>query len=384
VNNANTSNITFNTLNIGFGYGTNAMRWAFKLLATNSLQVTANDRDGTGVFSTNITMTGAPSGMRFYAANMETNSNREPFFDDFKIEGPDFINMQVGAPKGFGLWANNGGTVVARRNLPSPLAPGDVLTLRIDNNWIDNGAKVGMALATAEGANRFSFSFTGGGTNYTIDDAVTGRNSLVSYTDAGMLLTFTMTSSNTYSLRTEGGVFTGTLASGAPITQLSVYNNNAGGGMERNFYVGEMTFSNQPTTNLAVSVVAPTITVSSASAIPDSWWDSYSIPAEERNPDADHDRDGFSNEQEHALGTDPTSGASTFRITSIERAATNTTVTWTAVGGKTYQLEGKPALGSLSWSNMAEPVTASTNATNAFSQHGASTNQHFYRVRLVP
>jgi hypothetical protein len=118
--------------------------------------------------------------------------------------------------------------------------------------------------------------------------------------------------------------------------------------------------------------------------IANTWWDQYSITGSDRVASADHDRDGFSNAQEHALGTDPTNNASTFRIISVERAATNTTVTWTAVGGKTYQLEGTPALGSLSWSNMAEPVTVATNATNAFSQHGASTNQHFYRVRLVP
>ncbi len=384
VNNANTSNITFNSANTGFGYGTNAMRWAFKLLTTNSLQVTANDRDGVGTFTTNVSVTGAPSGLRFYAANMDTNSLREPYFDDFKVEGPDYINMQVGETKGFGLWAKNGGSVTATRNLPSPLAVGDVLTLRIDNNWIDTGARVGVALAAADGANRFNFYFTGGGTNYSIDDAVTGRNSLVSYTDNGLLLAFTMTGTNTYSLRTAGGVFTGTLASGSPITRLSVYNTNSGVGMERNFYVGEMSFSNQPTTNVAVSVAAPTITVSSAGVIPVDWWQSYNIAVSDRDPDADHDRDGFSNAQEHALGTDPTNSSSTFRITSIERAATNTTVTWTAVGGKTYQLQGKPALGSLSWSNMAEPVTAAANATNAFSQHGASTNQHFYRVRLVP
>ena len=381
VNNANTSNITFNNVNAGFGYGTNAMRWAFKLLGTNSLQVTANDRDGIGNFATNITIPGAPSGLRFYAANMGTNGFREPCFDDFKIEGPDYINMQVGETKGFGLWANNGGAVAATRNLPSPFAVGDVLTLRIDNNWIDTGARVGVALAAADGVNRFNFYFTGGGTNYSIDDAVTGRNSQVNYTDGGLLLTFTMTGSNTYSLRTVGGVFTGTLANGSPITRLSVYNTNSGGGIERNFYVGEMAFSNQPTTNVTVAVVAPTVTVSSATSIPDSWWDSFNINFGDRNPDADLDSDGFSNAQEHALGTDPTNNASAFRITSIVPGANSTAVTWSSVAGKNYRLQGSTNLGTLSWSNIGSAVQATNHSTST--NHATSVGQHFYRVILT-
>ena len=210
---------------------------------------------------------------------------------------------------------------------------------------------------------------------------MTGRNSQVNYTDGGLLLTFTMTGSNTYSLRTVGGVFTGTLANGSPITRLSVYNTNSGGGMERNFYVGEMAFSNQPTTNVTVAVVTPTVTVSSATSIPDSWWDSFNINVGDRNPDADLDSDGFSNAQEHALGTDPTNNASAFRITSIVPGANSTAVTWSSVAGKNYRLQGSTNLGTLSWSNIGSAVQATNHSTST--NHATSVGQHFYRVILA-
>jgi hypothetical protein len=379
VNNGTNSDITFNGINTGFGYGTNAMRWAFKLLTANSLQVTANDRDGNGTFNTNITVPGAPSAMRFYAANMSTEPNREPYFDDFKIEGSSYNNMHVAAPKGFGLWAS-GGSVAARRSLPSALATGDVLTIRIDNNFVDPAAKVGVALATAAGGNRFNFYFTGGGTSYMVDDTTTGRNTFTTYTDSGLLLTFTMTGSNTYSLSTGGSKIDGTLAVGEPLTQLVVYNNNAGSGAERNFYVGEMTMTKQQTTDVIVSVAAPTIVVQSASSIPESWWSSYEIPLGERNPTDDRDADGFTNEQEYLLGTDPTDRGSAFRITSVLNNGTNSTVAWSSVVDKTYRLQAKANL-SDSWADVETEVTA-TGASSS-DTHAAS-GQYFYRVRLVP
>ncbi|MBM3968202.1 MAG: hypothetical protein FJ308_24555, partial [Planctomycetes bacterium] len=146
VNNANSSNITCNSVNTGFGYGTNAMRWSFQVNAGNSLQVSANDRDGVGTFTTNLTVVGAPSSVRFYAANMETNINREPYFDELRIEGP-YPNLDLGSDrKGLGLWANSNGEVTAWRNLPAALQAGDTLSVRLDNNWIDTSGEIGLAL----------------------------------------------------------------------------------------------------------------------------------------------------------------------------------------------------------------------------------------------
>jgi hypothetical protein len=306
VNNANSSNITCNSVNTGFGYGTNAMRWSFQMNAGNSLQVSANDRDGVGTFTTNLTVAGAPSSVRFYAANMEANANREPYFDDFRIEGWASGNMNVGSTKGFGLWANGGGSVTARRNLPASFDSGDSLTLRIDNNWIDSGSRLGLALATAGGANRMDFYFIGGQPTYRIDDATANRDSGLAYTDTGLQLTFTMTGTNTYSINTGASVITGTLAAGGPITQLVVYNNNAGTGTERNFYVGEMSFSEQQTTSAVTTLSTPSIVLQSVTAgIPNTWWEAYSIALENRTATADPDGDGWTNAQEFAFGLVP-------------------------------------------------------------------------------
>jgi len=307
VNNGASAVITFNGTNLPFGYGTNAMRWSFRMNPGNSLQISANDRDGDGTFSTNLTVAGAPSSLRFYAANMDANANREPYFDDFRIESLPASNIQLGtATKGFGLWANNGGSVAARRNLPASFDSGDSLAIRIDNNWIDNGSKVGLALATADGANRFNFYFTGGESTYRIDDATTNRDSGLAYTETGLLLTFTMTGANTYSLNTGASVITGTLGAGGAITQLVVYNNNGGTGTERNFYVGEMSFSEQQTASAVTSLSAPSIVLQSATAgIPNTWWDAYGIGPENRTATADSDGDGWTNAQEFAFGLVP-------------------------------------------------------------------------------
>ena len=306
VNNANSSNIVCNSVDTGFGYGTNAMRWSFRLNSNNTLQVSANDRDGNGTFNTNLTVVGAPSSVRFYAANMETNFNREPYFDDLRIEGPANWNMSLALSNGFGLWANGGGLVTARRNLPNPMEAGDVLTVRLDNNWVDDGKRVGLALANAAGSNRVNFYLVGGQTNYRIDDAVPNRDSGLAYTDSGFLLTLTMTGSNTYSLNLGGTAVTGTLGGSGPITQLVAYNENAGGGTERNFYVGEMTFTEAQTVEAVTTLSSPTITLQSVVAgIPTTWWDQYSIAEVNRSATADPDGDGWTNAQEFAFGLVP-------------------------------------------------------------------------------
>jgi hypothetical protein len=307
INNGSTEFITCNGTNVGFTYGTNAMRWSFRLLSASSLQVSANDRDGTGTFTTNLTVAGAPSSLRFYAANMDADVRREPYFDDLRLESPPASNISLGsATKGFGLWANNNSSITARRNLPSALDSGDALTIRIDNNWIDSGNRVGLALATSGGTDRFNLYFIGGQTTYRIDDATANRDSGLSYTAAGLSLTFTLTSSNTYSLSTGSSVITGTLGAGDPIAQLLVYNNNAGNGSDYNFYVGEMSFSEEQTTNTVTTLSAPSIVLQSATAgIPNTWWDAYSIASENRTATADPDGDGWTNAQEFAFGLVP-------------------------------------------------------------------------------
>jgi len=346
VNNGASEVITCNGTNVQFGYGTNAMRWSFKLLSASSLQVSANDRDGNGTFTTNLPVVGAPSSLRFYAANMDPNPNRQPFFDDFRIESPPVSNITLGgSAKGFGLWANNKSSVTARRNLPASFDSGDSLTIRIDNNWIDSGNRVGLALATAGGTNRWNFYFIGGQNTYRIDDATANRDSGLAYTADGLLLTLTLTSSNAYSLSTGSSVITGMLGAGDPITQLVVYNNNAGTGTERNFYVGEMSFSEQPTMTGVTTLSAPSIVLQPVTAgIPNTWWDGYGIASADRTVTADPDGDGWTNAQEFSFGLNPSSAGG--KTVEVNPSNPNKIVFLQRSSGASYVVQSATDLGS--------------------------------------
>ena len=108
VNNGSSQDITLNGNNVNFGYGTNAMTWSFTRTATNSVRVVANDRDGNGTYSNNLTVTnGAIDRIKFYAAGLsdDNGGNREPYFNDFLITSttadvtPPVINLAAGVDK---------------------------------------------------------------------------------------------------------------------------------------------------------------------------------------------------------------------------------------------------------------------------------------------
>jgi hypothetical protein len=301
----------------------------------------------------------------------------------FLANTTDQANMHVGATKGFGLWANTGGIVKATRNFTKPMEAGDVFSVHFDNNWIDNGSEVGFELRDANGIVRFRFYFVGSETTYRITDATTGRNSSLAYTTEGLTLALTLTGENSYSLNTGSSVVTGTLATGGPIAWLEFFNNNAGAETSRNLYFGAMTHS-ALTAGTDSTTANATVTRTSllTDGLPNTWWEQYSIAGENRASAADLDRDGFSNAQEYALGTDPTSAASRFRVTSITREGTDVTVTWAAVNGKAYRLESAESLTSPDWQPVgASDVTAGS--SSASETHTTSGAAHFYRVRLV-
>jgi hypothetical protein len=170
--------------------------------------------------------------------------------------------MNVGTTTGFGLWANNGGISTAARNFNTPMAAGDSFALRFDNNWVNTGGnEVGFALADNTGAVRFRFYLVGGQSTYRISDATSARDSGLAYTDGGLNLTVTLTSSNAYTLSTGGTNITGTLAAaGGAISRLIVENKNSGPDTPYNLYVGVMTHTRQLSDAGTVSTNAPALT----------------------------------------------------------------------------------------------------------------------------
>ncbi|MFM8888072.1 MAG: hypothetical protein ACKOKC_16860, partial [Chthoniobacterales bacterium] len=303
----------------------------------------------------------------------------------FLANNPTNMNLGVGVIKGFGLWANNGGRAAVSRAFNSPMKTGDVFNLRFDNNWISNGSRVGMEFRDTNGAVRLRFSFLGGENTYRVVDAQGDRLTQIAYTDGGLDLSLALGASNAYTLNTGSGVVIGNLAAGGLITWMEFFNQNAGPDTPHNVYIGPMT--HQVATAGTQSFTQNTTVIRDSSSgstdgLPDTWWAQYGITGTDRVAANDLDGDGFSNAQEQALGTDPTSSASSFRITSIQREGTTNTVTWNAVSNKVYQLQGKPSLGALSWSNLSvPPVTAISNSASA--QHAAGGVEHFYRVILA-
>jgi len=86
VNNAGSSAITFNGTDIGFGYGVNAMTWTFTQISPTSLSLSVNDRDGSGLFTTNLTgLSGTVSSFRFYASDMQGGNEAQPYFNNINV-----------------------------------------------------------------------------------------------------------------------------------------------------------------------------------------------------------------------------------------------------------------------------------------------------------
>jgi hypothetical protein len=107
----------------------------------------------------------------------------------------------------------------AIRTLPSTLAVNQTVQVDFANNNVANGGSVGVCLQNSTGTSAFEFKFNGAGTDYNILDTRGSTNdSGIPFTNAGIRLRFTLTSSTTYSLqviRMANGdtiVLTGTVA----------------------------------------------------------------------------------------------------------------------------------------------------------------------------
>jgi len=84
VNNGGSATITFNGTDTGFGFGTNVMNWSFAYNGS-TFAVSANDRDGTGSFATNIAVGIAPAGFRFYTSGLQSGDQAQPYFNSLNV-----------------------------------------------------------------------------------------------------------------------------------------------------------------------------------------------------------------------------------------------------------------------------------------------------------
>ena len=105
---------------------------------------------------------------------------------------------------------------------------------------------------------------------------------------------------------------------------------------------------------------------------------------------ADPDGDGMSNTNEFLAGTDPTNGASAFRITSVVRTNDDLFISWMTGVGRTNALQATvgDANGNYQTNGFADLFTVfnTTGSVTNYTDPGAATNTRtrYYRVRLVP
>ena len=122
--------------------------------------------------------------------------------------------------------------------------------------------------------------------------------------------------------------------------------------------------------------------------LPDSWEMRYFGTLSHTGAE-DSDGDGFSNKQEFLAGTDPTNGASYFRILAITKEKNDIRVTWMMGAGKTnvLQVANGPLNNPYSANDFTDlfTVTNSIGTVTNFLDVGGATNSHarFYQVRLA-
>ena len=134
---------------------------------------------------------------------------------------------------------------------------------------------------------------------------------------------------------------------------------------------------------------APSVT----DGIPDTWWNEYNVPADERVAAADRDGDGLTNLQEYVFGSDPNDASSGRpRVTTTHDGETFR-IEFPTVDGRTYRVLGRDSLGSGGWIevtnlqtgvglSVANPVTGD-GTTKALAEQGlGGKNARFYQVEV--
>jgi hypothetical protein len=96
------------------------------------------------------------------------------------------------------------------------------------------------------------------------------------------------------------------------------------------------------------------------------------------NAKADPDGDHVSNANEYLAGTDPNNAASVLKITSINRSAPNTALTWNAASSRFYAVQTNSDLSTGAWGDFAGQNLAGWSST---SFTDSSSTKRFYRIR---
>ena len=117
----------------------------------------------------------------------------------------------------------------------------------------------------------------------------------------------------------------------------------------------------------------------------DDEWELAFFETLARDGTGDHDQDGATDAAEFRAGTDPTNQGSVLRVLTVTSPGSEgTTVLWSAVPGRTYQVQFKDAVDKPEWTNLPGPVTPASSSGAAADPAGGQSVQRFYRVVVVP
>jgi hypothetical protein len=99
-------------------------------------------------------------------------------------------------------------------------------------------------------------------------------------------------------------------------------------------------------------------------------------------PDADPDRDGYSNSAEYLYGTSPIDPDSLPKVQSVRLDASGATVTWPSAPGKKYQVLSRSSIHpGQGWQVIGTVVSSGT--TTEFLDTSAITGLQFYRIEAI-
>lgn len=211
----------------------------------------------------------------------------------------------------FGLYANpgdSGAFVDARRDLTTPLAIGEALAFDWGMNFDSNTANGSKGFIVFVGADEVVNVFNGASGNITVNGADTG----FTYGTYAMFWEFFQTANNSISVYGEPRnpsqqAFTANITTNGTISAVKFYANGLDYGDARQPYFNNLVI--MPSSGPAPSAY-------------DSWASGYTLDPSVTTgptagaPSADPDTDGFTNQQEYAFGTNPTTATASLTTTS--------------------------------------------------------------------
>ncbi|MDQ6913981.1 MAG: thrombospondin type 3 repeat-containing protein, partial [Verrucomicrobiota bacterium] len=123
---------------------------------------------------------------------------------------------------------------------------------------------------------------------------------------------------------------------------------------------------------------------SDSDGMSDAFEQQYFGNATAGDPNADSDGDGMSNVAEFLAGTDPTSGASAFRVTQTRKQGNDVVISFPSVANKRYRVQASTNVADQFPTTIAIlPALGSSGPREVTEVNGLSNGKRFYRIEIL-